>query len=104
MFDVWRLPPLDWLPFQKNGVKSESNFLYMTLPGSLLDQFAGPRGYRRVELQLANSDRLVADVLEPEPESAVGRVEPVGPDRGDEAADGRRCLDRRGVGRSARRW
>ena len=24
----------------------------MTLPGSLLDQFAGPRGYRKVELQL----------------------------------------------------
>jgi len=31
---------------------STSNFIYMTLPGSLLDEFAAPRGYRRVELQL----------------------------------------------------
>jgi len=44
------------LLFQKNGVASESNFLYMTLPGSLLDQFAGPRGYRRVELQPDNDN------------------------------------------------
>ncbi len=28
------------------------NFIYMTLPGSLLDQFAAPRGYRRIPLQL----------------------------------------------------
>jgi len=35
---------------------STPNFLYMTLPGSLLDQFAGPRGYRRVELQLDNGN------------------------------------------------
>ena len=32
-------------------VDSRSNFIYMTLPGSLLDQFAAARGYRRVELQ-----------------------------------------------------
>ena len=37
--------------YRKYRVDSRPNFLYMTLPGSLLDQFAGPRGYRRVELQ-----------------------------------------------------
>ena len=37
--------------YAKYGVDGRSNFLYMTLPGSLLDQFAGPRGYRKVELQ-----------------------------------------------------
>jgi len=37
--------------FDDNGVASEANFLYMTLDGSLLDQFAGPRGYTRVPLQ-----------------------------------------------------
>lgn len=43
--------------YEKHRVDSRPNFLYMTLPGSLLDQFAGPRGYRKVELQLdgANS-------------------------------------------------
>jgi len=34
------------------GVDSRPNFYYMTLPGSLLDQFAVKRGYRRVPLQL----------------------------------------------------
>jgi hypothetical protein len=34
------------------GVDSRPNFYYMTLPGSLLDQFAAKRGYRRVPLQL----------------------------------------------------
>jgi hypothetical protein len=38
--------------FEKHGVDGRANFVYMTLPGSLLDQFAGPRGFRRVELQL----------------------------------------------------
>ena len=38
--------------YAKNGVDSRPNFLYLTLPGSLLDEFAGPRGYRKVELQL----------------------------------------------------
>jgi len=37
--------------YAKHGIDSRPNFLYMTLPGSLLDQFAGPRGYRKVELQ-----------------------------------------------------
>ncbi len=38
--------------FDKHKIDSRPNFIYMTLPGSLLDKFAGPRGYRRVELQL----------------------------------------------------
>jgi glucose-6-phosphate isomerase len=38
--------------YAKHAIDSRPNFLYMTLPGSLLDQFAGPRGYRKVELQL----------------------------------------------------
>jgi glucose-6-phosphate isomerase len=38
--------------YEKNGVDSTANFVYMTLPGSLLEQFAARRGYRRVELQL----------------------------------------------------
>ena len=39
------------------SIDSTPNFVYMTLPGSLLDQFASKRGYRRIELQLdgANS-------------------------------------------------
>lgn len=39
------------------GIDSRANFYYMTFPGSLLDQFAAKRGYRRVPLQLdeANS-------------------------------------------------
>ncbi len=39
------------LLYDKQRVDSRSNFLYMTLPGSLLDQFASSRGYRKVELQ-----------------------------------------------------
>ena len=38
--------------YEKHRIDSRPNFIYMTLPGSLLDQFAGPRGYRRVDLQL----------------------------------------------------
>ncbi len=38
--------------YAKHGIDGRPNFLYLTLPGSLLDQFAGPRGYRKVELQL----------------------------------------------------
>ncbi len=48
---VVNLEKLDLL-YRKHRIPSESNFLYMTLPGSLLDRFARPRGYRRVELQL----------------------------------------------------
>ena len=38
--------------YENHKIDSRPNFIYLTLPGSLLDQFAGPRGYRRVELQL----------------------------------------------------
>ncbi len=43
--------------YEVHGVDSRPNFVYLTLPGSLLDQFAGQRGYRKIELQLdgANS-------------------------------------------------
>ncbi len=37
--------------YEKCRIDSRPNFLYMTLPGSLLDGFAGQRGYRKVELQ-----------------------------------------------------
>lgn len=42
--------------FAKNGVESGTNFLYMTLPGSILDEFAGPKGYTRVALQADNDN------------------------------------------------
>jgi len=38
--------------YDKYKIDSRANFLYLTLPGSLLDQFARKRSYRRVELQL----------------------------------------------------
>jgi glucose-6-phosphate isomerase len=38
--------------FDAAGVDSRPNVYYMTFPGSLLDQFASKRGYRRVPLQL----------------------------------------------------
>lgn len=38
--------------YEIHKIDSRPNFIYMTLPGSLLDQFAAPRGFRRVELQL----------------------------------------------------
>ncbi|MCC6369052.1 MAG: hypothetical protein IT165_36480 [Bryobacterales bacterium] len=38
--------------YETQNVDSKPNFIYMTLPGSLLDQFAEPRGYRKVEVQL----------------------------------------------------
>ena len=40
------------LLYEKLKVPPRSNFLYMTLPGSVLDKFASSRGFRRVELQL----------------------------------------------------
>jgi hypothetical protein len=42
--------------YDREGIDSRPNFLYLTLPGSLLDKFAGPRGYRKVELQLDNGN------------------------------------------------
>ena len=38
--------------YDREGIDSRSNILYITLPGSVLDQFAAPRGFRRVPLQL----------------------------------------------------
>lgn len=38
--------------YGKHGIDSKSNFLYLTLPNSLLDQFGKRHGYRRVDLQL----------------------------------------------------
>ena len=38
--------------FDKLQIDSRPNFVYMTLPDSLLDQFARARGYTRIELQL----------------------------------------------------
>jgi len=37
--------------FDRHGVDARPNFLYLTLPGSLLDRFASARGYLRVPLQ-----------------------------------------------------
>ena len=37
--------------YDRYGIDSRPNFIYMTLPGSLLDKFAAKRGYRKVELQ-----------------------------------------------------
>jgi hypothetical protein len=37
--------------YEACGIDPRPNFLYLTLPGSLLDRFAGPRGFRCVELQ-----------------------------------------------------
>jgi glucose-6-phosphate isomerase len=38
--------------YDRHRIDSRANFIYMTLPGSLLDQFASKRGYRKIELQL----------------------------------------------------
>ncbi|HUQ91487.1 MAG TPA: hypothetical protein VM120_07385 [Bryobacteraceae bacterium] len=38
--------------YHKHRIDSRFNFIYMTLPGSLLDQFAGGRGFQRIEVQL----------------------------------------------------
>jgi glucose-6-phosphate isomerase len=38
--------------YDRFGIDSGANFLYLTLPGSLLDQFASARGYQRVPLQM----------------------------------------------------
>lgn len=42
--------------YDRYKLDSRPNFLYMTLPGSLLDRFASARGYHRVELQLDNGN------------------------------------------------
>jgi glucose-6-phosphate isomerase len=38
--------------YERERVDSRANILYITLPGSVLDRFAGPRGFRRVPQQL----------------------------------------------------
>jgi len=52
---VLNLEKLDSL-FTKLRVPSKANFLYMTLPDSILDQFGRKRGFRRVELQPDNGN------------------------------------------------
>ena len=42
--------------YDKFKIDSTANFIYMTLPGSVLDRFAEPRGYRRVPLQPDNGN------------------------------------------------
>ncbi len=42
--------------YDKFGIDSRPNFVYLTLPGSILDQFAGPRGFERIPLQLDNGN------------------------------------------------
>lgn len=42
--------------YERHGVDGRPNFLYMTLPGSLLDQFGAEQGYQRVPLQLDNGN------------------------------------------------
>ncbi|MBI1790702.1 MAG: hypothetical protein HYR60_24495 [Acidobacteria bacterium] len=42
--------------YEQHRIDSRPNFVYMTLPGSLLDQFASRRGYRKIELQPDNDN------------------------------------------------
>ena len=42
--------------YDKFGIDGRPNFVYLTLEGSVLDQFAGPRGYERIPLQLDNGN------------------------------------------------
>ena len=42
--------------YEKCKVDGTSNFIYMTYPGSLLDKFAEPRGYKRIPLQPDNDN------------------------------------------------
>jgi len=48
---VLNLEKLDAI-YENLKIPHRANFLYMTLPGSVLDKFASSRGFRRVELQL----------------------------------------------------
>lgn len=38
--------------YDKFKIDSTPNFIYLTMPGSVLDRFAGPRGYTKIPLQL----------------------------------------------------
>jgi len=42
--------------YDKHKIDSRPNFVYMTLPDSLLDQFGKAGGYRKIELQLDNGN------------------------------------------------
>ena len=42
--------------YGKHKIDSTSNFVYMTLPDSLLDKFGRNAGYRKIELQLDNGN------------------------------------------------
>jgi glucose-6-phosphate isomerase len=42
--------------YDKFKIESKPNFIYMTLPGSILDQFAAPRGFTHVPLQPDNGN------------------------------------------------
>ena len=42
--------------YARYKVDSRPNFVYMTLPDSLLDQFGSKQGYRKVEMQLDNGN------------------------------------------------
>ncbi len=52
---VVNLEKLDAL-YQSFKIDNRSNFIYLTLKGSLLDVFGSERGFRRVELQLDNGN------------------------------------------------
>ena len=52
---VLNLEVLDAL-YRKLKIASQANFIYMTLPGSILDEFGKSRGFRRVELQPDNGN------------------------------------------------
>lgn len=52
---VVNLEKLDAL-FTKLRIPKKANFLYMTLPDSIVDQFGRKRGFRRVELQPDNGN------------------------------------------------
>ena len=49
--------------YDRERLDSKANFLYMTLPGSLLDQFAAKRGYRHVPLQLDDAELRPRDAI-----------------------------------------
>jgi glucose-6-phosphate isomerase len=42
--------------YAKEKIDSRANFVYMTVPDSLLDQFGRKQGYRKIELQLDNAN------------------------------------------------
>lgn len=52
---VLNLEILDAL-YRKLKIPNQVNFIYMTLPGSILDEFGQARGFRRVELQPDNGN------------------------------------------------